>query len=270
MKKLILILLIITLLFGCEKKNKIELIPNLDLLYISAKDVKIPPIPIDTLLAEKLNKDVMSFLKNTNEKYTSLKILKLSFRLYIDETGKVDYIKVINNQNNPEPLKQKQDRINLSEEILNEWIKSKEYWNFYPAKLSEKPIKSSIDMHGLFSIIYEKVYEPLSFEKKSNDFTNYFIAVDGMPSPIGGMAAIQKHIVYPEIAKRAGIQGRVFVKAFIDSVGNVAKAEIIRGIGAGCDEAAVEAVKKVKFNPGLHKGKHVGVQVTVPILFKLQ
>ena len=146
MKKLILILLIIILLFGCEKKNKIELIPNLDLLYISAKDVKIPPIPIDTLLAEKLNKGVMSFLKNKNEKHTSLKILKLSFRLYVDETGKVDYIKVINNQINPEPLKQKQERINLSEEILNEWIKRKEYWNFYPAKLSEKPIKSSIDI----------------------------------------------------------------------------------------------------------------------------
>ncbi|MBL1211845.1 MAG: energy transducer TonB [Ignavibacteriae bacterium] len=98
----------------------------------------------------------------------------------------------------------------------------------------------------------------------------FFIAVEEMPSPIGGIAAIQKSIVYPEIARRAAIQGRVFVKAYVDKNGKVHKVEIIKGIGGGCDEAALEAVKKVKFNPGKQRGKPVPVQVSIPILFKLR
>ncbi len=98
----------------------------------------------------------------------------------------------------------------------------------------------------------------------------FFVAVEQMPEPIGGIGAIQKKIVYPEIAKRAGVQGRVYVKAYVDESGRVTKVELIRGIGAGCDEAAMEAVNSVMFSPGKQRGKPVKVQVTVPVLFKLQ
>ncbi len=98
----------------------------------------------------------------------------------------------------------------------------------------------------------------------------FFVAVEEMPEPIGGIEAIQKRIIYPEIAKRAGVQGRVFVKAFVDENGNVIKAEIIKGIGAGCDEAAIKAVMATKFKPGRQRGKPVKVQVSIPILFKLK
>ncbi len=97
----------------------------------------------------------------------------------------------------------------------------------------------------------------------------YFIAVEKMPKPIGGIAAIQKKIVYPELAKRAGVQGRVFVKAYVDEQGKVKKVELIKGIGAGCDEAAMKAVKEAKFRPGKQRGKKVNVQVTIPIVFSL-
>jgi protein TonB len=69
----------------------------------------------------------------------------------------------------------------------------------------------------------------------------FFVAVEQQPEPIGGLEGIQKRIVYPEIAKRAGVQGRVFVKAYVDENGNVVKVELLKGIGAGCDEAAMEA-----------------------------
>ena len=91
-----------------------------------------------------------------------------------------------------------------------------------------------------------------------------------MPEVIGGLYSIQSKIKYPEIAKRAGIEGKVYVLAFIDENGNVANAKIIKGIGAGCDEAALDAVKQTKFKPGRQKGKPVKVQVSIPIVFKLQ
>jgi periplasmic protein TonB len=98
----------------------------------------------------------------------------------------------------------------------------------------------------------------------------YFVAVEEMPEPIGGIAAIQSKITYPEIAKRAGVEGRVHVLAFVDENGNVTKAEIIKGLGAGLDEVAVNAVKQTKFKPGKQRGKPVKVQVAIPIIFRLQ
>lgn len=111
---------------------------------------------------------------------------------------------------------------------------------------------------------------PPKVEKEEEAEPVFFVAVEEMPEPVGGISAIQSKIVYPEIAKRAGVQGRVYVKAYVDESGRVNKVELIRGIGAGCDEAAMDAVKSVMFKPGKQRGKPVKVQVTVPVLFKLQ
>ena len=109
---------------------------------------------------------------------------------------------------------------------------------------------------------------PPKVEKKEDEPT-YFVAVEDMPEPIGGIAAIQAKIVYPEIAKRAGVEGRVYINAFVDKEGNVTKAVVLKGIGAGCDEAALKAVEETKFKPGKQRGKPVNVQVSVPVIFKL-
>jgi protein TonB len=111
---------------------------------------------------------------------------------------------------------------------------------------------------------------PPKEEKKVEDEPQYFVAVEEMPEPIGGIAAIQSKIVYPEIAKRAGVEGRVYVLAFVDETGTVTKVETIKGLGAGLDEAALNAVKQTKFKPGKQRGKPVKVQVSIPIIFKLQ
>lgn len=102
-----------------------------------------------------------------------------------------------------------------------------------------------------------------------NKEPTYFVAVEEMPEPVGGLQEIQSRIEYPEIAKRVGIEGKVFVRAFVDETGTVTNAEVVKGIGAGCDEAALDAILKTKFNPGKQRGKPIKVQVTVPILFKL-
>jgi len=96
----------------------------------------------------------------------------------------------------------------------------------------------------------------------------YFVAVEEMPEPIGGLNSIQAKIVYPELARRAGIEGKVFVRAYVDETGSVTRAEVIKGIGLGCDEAALDAVLNTKFSPGKQRGKPIKVQVVIPISFK--
>lgn len=110
---------------------------------------------------------------------------------------------------------------------------------------------------------------PKEEKKIVEEDIQYFEVVEDMPEPIGGIEAIQKKIVYPEIAKRAGVEGRVYILAFVDENGNVTKTEVLKGIGAGCDEAAEKAVRETKFKPGKQRGKPVRVKVAVPIIFRL-
>lgn len=100
--------------------------------------------------------------------------------------------------------------------------------------------------------------------------SEFFTVADEMPEPIGGITAIQQKAYYPELAKRSGVQGKVFVEAFINENGNVVGVKIIKGIGAGCDESAMKAVLSIRFKPGKHNGKPVKVRVVAPLWFKLE
>jgi protein TonB len=96
-----------------------------------------------------------------------------------------------------------------------------------------------------------------------------FIVVEQMPEPIGGMKAIYDRIQYPQAAKDARIEGRVVIQFIVDEQGNVIEPTVLRGIGGGCDEAALNAIKGVKFNPGMQRGRAVKVQLQIPIVFRL-
>lgn len=104
----------------------------------------------------------------------------------------------------------------------------------------------------------------------AEDEEQYFVAVEDMPQIVGGTEALARVLQYPELAIRAGVQGRVFVLAYVDEKGRVTRTEVLKGIGAGCDEAAMEAVKKVTFIPGKQRGIPVKVKVSVPVIFRLR
>jgi protein TonB len=75
-----------------------------------------------------------------------------------------------------------------------------------------------------------------------------FVPYDEPPTPIGGFAAIQRNLDYPDIARKAGIEGRVIVHVQISEKGDVVRTRILQSLGNnGCDEAAVKAIKSVKF-----------------------
>lgn len=95
----------------------------------------------------------------------------------------------------------------------------------------------------------------------------YYVAVDQMPVPVGGSGIINEKAVYPPQAKANNIQGTVYVLAFIDERGYVNKISLIKGIGYGCDQAAMQAVKSTRFEPGILHGMTVKVQLTVPVVF---
>lgn len=109
-------------------------------------------------------------------------------------------------------------------------------------------------------------------EQNKTDFEDdpaYYVNVEVMPEPIGGMNTIYKRLVYPEEARQNNIEGIVKILAFIEKNGEVSNALVDEGIGYGCDENARLTVYYTRFKPGLIKGKRVKVQMIIPIEFKL-
>ena len=93
--------------------------------------------------------------------------------------------------------------------------------------------------------------------------------LDKYPEPIGGIEAMIKNLVYPISAKEAGIEGKVFVRVIIDETGTVTETSILKSVSEDCDKAAMDAIKKTKFTPGIKDNKPVKAEVTIPIMFKL-
>ncbi|CAN5224779.1 energy transducer TonB [soil metagenome] len=108
---------------------------------------------------------------------------------------------------------------------------------------------------------------PQEEEQPEEDF---FVVVEQMPELIGGLASIQENIRYPEMARRAGIEGRVYVQFIVNERGEVEDPRVIRGIGGGADEEALRAVRQAQFRPGMQRGRPVRVQYSLPVVFRLQ
>lgn len=274
MKKFFLlsIIALAIVLVSCSNDNEVEVIPDYDQLYLGENKVDISPKIIGD--EEKLINSIF-LLTSNNFSPESNAFYLFGVTMFISESGELEKIKY--NKIVPENFF-KDAIINPNIEMLfNQLTPLLKDVEFSPAMLNEKSVKAQyyfdaqikVDSSGKSSIFSGSLgMAGLKNLRKINK-KQFVEKVSEMPIPIGGMNAIAINVHYPEIAKRAGIQGRVFVKAFIDEEGNVAATEIIKGIGSGCDQAAIEAIQKTKFHPGKENGKPVKVQVSIPIMFKL-
>jgi len=74
---------------------------------------------------------------------------------------------------------------------------------------------------------------------------------------------------YPEVARKARIEGKVVVKALVDTTGRVIRVQIITSSNPIFEEAAKQAAMKFLFTPGEQQGRKVKVWVSIPFRFKL-
>ncbi len=81
---------------------------------------------------------------------------------------------------------------------------------------------------------------------------------------------IKKEVpVYPDLARKAQIEGKVVITVTIDKTGNVEKANVFKSIPM-LDEAAVAAAMRCKFKPAKQRDKFVKVKMNIPFDFKLR
>jgi TonB family protein len=75
---------------------------------------------------------------------------------------------------------------------------------------------------------------------------------------------------YPELARKSGIDGQVLLWATVTTQGATTDISILRPLGFGLDDAAVEAVKTWTFKPAERDGQPVPVAITVEVNFRLK
>jgi len=128
----------------------------------------------------------------------------------------------------------------------------------------------NIDLSADLNMDQKLDVPPPPEEKEEEEEEEVFVVVEKQPKLKGGIGAIQKKIEYPEMARKAGIEGKVIVQFVVNKQGKVENPKVVRGIGGGCDKEALRVVKTAQFTPGMQRGKPVNVQFTLPITFQLR
>ena len=93
--------------------------------------------------------------------------------------------------------------------------------------------------------------------------------VDQEPVMIGGLEGLMGRVVYPEAARRAAIEGTVYIQFVVDEAGGVRDAVVLRSPDTDLSAAALAAVRASQFAPGRHQGQAVRVRYRIPIRFTL-
>ena len=103
-----------------------------------------------------------------------------------------------------------------------------------------------------------------------------FQLVEEKPSFQGGDANqfskwVNQRLVYPEIAKENGVQGRVTLQFTVEKDGSVTKVKVLRGVDPSLDKEAVRVVSmSPKWKPGKQRDRAVPVTYTFPVIFQLR
>ena len=138
----------------------------------------------------------------------------------------------------------------------------------------EEEIEEEIEIELDVEFEEELVVEELIFEEPEEEVEEIFTIVEDQPEFPGGIGAFYKYVAtnlrYPAQARRMGIAGKVFVQFVVEKDGRLTDVQILKGIGAGCDEEALRVIKKSKaWTPGRQRGRPVKVRMIIPINFRL-
>lgn len=142
-------------------------------------------------------------------------------------------------------------------------------------------VDDDVDIEEEFTIDVEATatteiqeFTPVVVEEEEVEEDVIFTVVEDQPQFPGGEEArrryLEENLRYPTMAREAGIQGTVFLTFVVEPDGSISDVRVLRGIGGGCDEAAVRAVENMpRWEPGRQRGQPVRVQFNMPVRFIL-
>lgn len=120
----------------------------------------------------------------------------------------------------------------------------------------------------------DKIYTGKAYSAKRIDWIDYF-EVDVKPtfnkkSICEFSNWVKQSLQYPKTARENGTQGTVLIGFSINTEGYVRHVNVIKSVSPELDREAVRAVSSSpRWTPGIHKGKHIIVDATIPVTFSL-
>ncbi len=176
------------------------------------------------------------------------------------------YLKILVDENgNVEKAKVEQGAKDM---LDNSALEAAKKAKFSPAMVNDKPVKVWVILPVAFKLAVEKKDEDVSKQvqpgENEDPGINEFVKVEKLPEIVEASKPD-----YPEAAKKAGIEGKVFVKALIDKDGNPKKAIVIKSDAEIFNQSAVDATMKSKFTPAVNMGEKIAVWIVLPYRFSL-
>lgn len=115
---------------------------------------------------------------------------------------------------------------------------------------------------------------PMGENSPQSSSNEIFDMVDESPEFPGGMEGwngfLRNNLTYPTLARQKGIEGTVYITFVVNKDGSVSDANILRGIGGGCDEESLRVIQSSpNWIPGKNKGEIVRTRMRVPINYAL-
>jgi len=137
-------------------------------------------------------------------------------------------------------------------------------WKYKPYLLNGQPTEVEANITVNFSLGDIPVVGPVPPGEEASAGVKQF----------GGDVAAPKIIYepwpeYTELAKQDKVEGIVLIGLVVDERGTAQHVNLLRGLGDGLDEQALDAVKKYVFKPGTENGKPVAVYINVEVKFQL-
>ena len=86
---------------------------------------------------------------------------------------------------------------------------------------------------------------------------------------------LYENLKYPDEARKANLEGRVYVQFVIEKNGTLYNINLVKDIGGGCGEAAMSVLQSmidqsITWTPGMQRGEAVRVLYTLPVTYKLE
>lgn len=94
-----------------------------------------------------------------------------------------------------------------------------------------------------------------------------FVAYEVAPKPLNQSIMYN---IYPEVAKKLGIEGTLYLELWIDETGKVRNVIVTKPLYPAIDKVAKEKAYQLKFKPAMQNDKPVAVRLSYPVVFKLE
>lgn len=122
---------------------------------------------------------------------------------------------------------------------------------------------------SIFTENYENGKLVSGISKDSLNVDYPYTIVDQRPSPKKGMNSFYSYVgksLYIPVQARNKVSGKIYMTFIVDKDGSLTEPRILKGVGHGIDESAINVIKEAKkWNPGIRRGIPVRVLYSLPI-----